>query len=128
MDVAIKFVFNGEGQLVPASKGDLYKLTAFQKTLSNGEQVDVYMSTMAHDDGTLSQLAKVHAFIRELASFTGYGFEDMKKDVKRKAGLIVMNEAREEVLKSFSKCSKDELNRAIKACEEIGQFVGCPVS
>ena len=128
MDIAIKFVYNGESQLVPASKGDLYKLTSFQKTLSKGEQVDVYMSTVTVDDGTLSQLAKLHAFIRELASFTGYSFDSMKKDVKKRAGLIVLNEAREEVLKSFSKCSKDELNRAIKICEEIGQFVGCPVS
>jgi len=75
------------------------------------------------------QLAKVHALIRELAHCTGNEFEDVKLEVKRKAGLTVKSKDSEgkliEYVKSFADCSKEQLSMAIEACILIGEEVGC---
>ena len=75
------------------------------------------------DNGTVPQLAKIHACIRELAKETGYTFEDMKLEIKRQAGLCIKKEMSGEVFlvcKSFSRCSKDELALVIEAIVQIG--------
>ncbi len=59
------------------------------------------------------------AHIRELANYTGDSFEDMKLQVKLRAGLCTNNNC-----KSFSDCSKEELAMAIQASIEIGDLVG----
>jgi hypothetical protein len=79
------------------------------------------------DDGTVPQLAKVHVCIRELAKEIGYSFEDMKLEVKRRAGLCVKKELGGElfmVCKSFGDCSKEELGLAVEAILQIGDTVG----
>lgn len=79
-----------------------------------------------HDDGTLPQLAKIHAMIKELAIFTGETFANMKLLVKDKAGLCLARElAGKEyfIPKSFAECSKEELSLAIQAAIEIGQAI-----
>ena len=82
------------------------------------------------DDGTLPQLAKLHAMIRELALHIGEPFEDMKLLVKDKAGLCLSREVAGKeyfLTKSFGECSREELSLAIQAAIDIGISVSCPV-
>jgi hypothetical protein len=83
------------------------------------------------DDGTLPQLAKLHAMIRELALHIGEPFEDMKLLVKDKAGLCLSREVAGKeyfLAKSFGECSREELSLAIQAAIDIGISVSCPVA
>jgi hypothetical protein len=83
------------------------------------------------DDGTLPQLAKLHAMIRELALHIGESFEDMKLLVKDKAGLCLAREVAGKeyfLAKSFGECSREELSLAIQAAIDIGISVNCPVA
>ena len=64
-----------------------------------------------------------HAMIREIAQEIGYTFEEAKLAVKRAAGLCFVRD-KQEYCKSFGDCDKDELNLAIQACVEIGDFNG----
>lgn len=121
-----QFAMKDDGSLVPMTKSDTVKLDAFKKGIGLGQIVDVFMEA-DEDNGTLPQLAKVHACIRELAKTTGYTFEDMKLEIKRKSGLCVRKELGGEVFmvcKSFGRCSKEELGLAIEAIVETGDTVG----
>ena len=120
-NITVKFGKHA-GQLKLLTSADSAKYFEFQKELSEGEIVEVYITKIENEsDATLGQIAKVHAMIRDLARETGYTFEEMKSNVKEKAGLI--NPASKEY-KSFSKCSKQELSDAIQMCIEIGNLVG----
>lgn len=106
-----------------------YPVTAdkrrFQDFLANtpdGARVELFIS-VADGKGSNAQLAKIHAMCRELANDIGYTFEEVKLQVKRKAGLCFTKNKRE-YCKSFAKCDADELNLAIQACIEIGDFAG----
>ena len=59
--------------------------------------------------------------IREIAQEIGYTFVEAKLNVKRAAGLCFVRD-KQEYCKSFADCDKDELNLAIQACIEIGDF------
>jgi hypothetical protein len=72
-----------------------------------------------NDDASYAQVSKVHKHIRELASYTGDSFEDMKLQVKLRAGLCNNSDC-----KSFADCSKEEVSMAIQASIEIGELVG----
>jgi len=87
--------------------------------LSDGQQVEVFMG-LTSDDGSVAQLAKVHACIRELAKESGYTFDEMKTIIKQHAGLCY-DAGGAEYCKSFADCSKDELVLAIEACIQIGR-------
>lgn len=115
-----------DGQLVPASEREAGKLKMFNMSIREGEMVDVYLSVATPNDKTLGQLAKVHAMVRELAEYTGHSFDEIKEEVKRKAGLYVITGTRSEdkEFKSFADCSKDELSKAIETCIEIGHLLG----
>ena len=103
------------GKLV-YSKESKISLDLFIEKLSEGQEVDVFMS-IADAIGSTAQINKVHKCIRELAKESGYSFDDMKLLVKDKAGLIIGD-----TLKSFADCSKEELTQAIQACIEIGEL------
>jgi len=94
------------------------KLGLFIKGLQEGETVMVTYEVQTADH-SYAQLSKLHKCIRELASFTGDTFEDMKLQVKLRAGLCTDTNC-----KSFSECSKEELSMAIQASLEIGELVG----
>jgi len=104
-----------DGQLV-YSKESNAALNLFIEKLSEGQEVDVFMS-ISDGKGSAAQISKVHKCIRELAKESGYSFDDMKKLVKEHAGLVVDNN-----YKSFAECDKDELSLAIQACVELGEF------
>ena len=118
------------GQLIPSSEREIGKLKQFNIALKEGSTVEVYMSLATENDKTLPQLARIHAMIRELSNFTGHTFDEVKDEVKRKAGLHVVTGTRSEdlELKSFTDCSKEELSKAIDTCVEIGHMLGYHIS
>ena len=52
----------------------------------------------------------------------------MKLEIKRKAGLIHKKDGENPAIKSFGKCSYEELALAIQAAIEIGEQVNYPLS
>lgn len=128
VQVHLKLKIDSEGKLVPASALDAGKLEYFYKSLEENAQIDAYLSYSIEDSKTFAQLAKVHALIRTLATETGNSFNDVKLEVKKRAGLWYMTEDDKYEEKSFSDCSKSELSSAIQVCIEMGAFVGCYLS
>lgn len=111
--------------LVYSKKADETKYNHFIKSLPADTLVEVYMEQQS-DDATLAQLAMVHAMIREIATFTGETFEDMKLIVKKRAGLCLTREIAGDVFiecKSLGQCSKQELSLCIEAIKEIGRLL-----
>jgi len=119
-----QFAKNEKGRLIPLPSSDI-KFKEFVKNLGEGQTVEIFMESNL-DNKTVPQLAKVHVCIRELAKETGYSFEDMKLEIKRRAGLCVRKNLNGDsfmVCKSFSDCSSDELSLAITAIIEVGETV-----
>lgn len=105
---------------------DLEKHDSFLESLEVGQIVDGFYDANK-DDGTLAQLAKVHACIRQIAIDTGDNFDDLKFEVKKMSGLCVAKDINGEkflVCKSFSKCSKEELGLVIETIIQIGDTIG----
>ena len=98
------------------------KYQKFLNDLPEGAQLEIFIG-VSGDKGSNPQLARLHAMIREIAQEIGYTFEEAKRVVKRKAGLC-FTKNKEEYCKSFGQCDKNELNLAIQACIEIGDFSG----
>ena len=93
------------------------KLGLFIKGLQEGETVIITYEVQTADH-SYAQLSKLHKCIRELANYVGESFDDMKLQVKVKAGLCTDTNC-----KSFSECSKEELSMAIQAVIEIGELL-----
>jgi len=89
----------------------------FIKGLQEGETVVITYEVQTADH-SYAQLSKLHKCIRELANYVGESFDDMKLQVKIKAGLCTDTSC-----KSFSDCSKEELSMAIQAVIEIGELL-----
>lgn len=119
LPVTVVFIMKDK-ELVPVEVIDKVRQDTFFKSLKEGDKVEVTYE-MQITDGSYSQLSKVHKCARELAKETGTTFEDMKKEIKKRAGLVLSNKE----LKSFADCSREELSMAIQAAIEIGDVVGC---
>lgn len=120
-NISVKFGKHN-GELKPLTVHDSAQYFEFKKQLAEGEIVELYITKIENEnDATLGQIAKIHAMIRDLARETGYTFDEMKKTVKEKAGLI---DPASKDYKSFAKCSKQEISDAIQTCIEIGNIVG----
>ena len=116
-----KFV-KKEGKLTYKSDKESLAYKNFIDSIKEGEEVDMFIS-VAGKSGSYAQISKIHACIREMAKESGYTFEEMKKLVKKHAGLCfdVNDEGKQlEMCKSFAECSSDELSQAVQACIEIG--------
>jgi hypothetical protein len=101
----------------------------FVSEIPDGTLVEFFFEVQ-QDDGTLPQLAKLHAMIRELALHVGEPFDNMKLLVKDKAGLCLAREVSGKeyfLAKSFGECSREELSLAIQAAIDIGTSVNCPI-
>jgi|688.fasta_scaffold02505_21 hypothetical protein len=117
------------GQIDYLTAADKIKYEAFINNLPEGYKLEVYMEVQS-DDGSLAQLAKIHAMIRELSQHIGETFEDMKLIVKRRAGICIEKEIEGETFlycKSFGKCSKEELSLVIETIVSIGQAIDYPI-
>jgi hypothetical protein len=102
----------------------------FVSDVPEGTIVEFFFEVQ-QDDGTIPQLAKLHAMIRELALHVGEPFGDMKLLVKDKAGLCLTREVSGKeyfLAKSFGECSREELSLAIQAAIDLGISVNCPVT
>jgi hypothetical protein len=101
----------------------------FVSEVPDGTIVEFFFEVQ-QDDGTLPQLAKLHAMIRELALHVGEPFDNMKLLVKDRAGLCLAREVAGKeyfLAKSFGECSREELSLAIQAAIDIGVSVNCPI-
>lgn len=125
-NITVSFV-KRSGKLVPASEEDAGKLKLYTMSLKEDTVIEGYLQMSNNVDKTAGQLAKVHALIRELAAATGHSFDEIKDEVKRKAGLYVITGTRssDKELKSFGDCSKEEISAAIESCIQIGYVIGC---
>ena len=108
-----------DGKLVYINENTKISYQLFLDKLEEGQEVEVFMG-LTSDSGSLAQLAKVHACIRELAKESGYTFEEMKFIVKKHSGLCY-DGGGAEYCKSFKDCSKDELAMAIESAIELGR-------
>jgi hypothetical protein len=113
------------GLLKPLTIGSMKQYEQFVSVLQDGDIVEFFYE-LQHDDGTLPQLAKLHAMIKQLATHIGETAENMKLLIKDRAGLCIAREVSGKeyfLAKSFGECSKEELSLAIQAAIEIGQDV-----
>ena len=75
-----------EGKLHFPIKAYETKYNKFISEQPDGARVELFIG-IQDGKGSNPQLARVHAMIREIASEVGHTFEEMKLQVKRKAGL-----------------------------------------
>ena len=111
-----------EGELHFPIKAIGTKYKKFLSQLPDDSKIEIFIG-VSGDKGTNPQLARLHAMIREIAQEIGYTFVEAKIEVKRAAGLCFVRD-KQEYCKSFGDCDKNELNLAIQACIEIGDFSG----
>lgn len=107
------------GNLVHINESTKISYQLFLDKLQEGQEVEVFMG-LTSDNGSLAQLAKIHACIRELAKESGYTFEEMKFIVKQHSGLCY-DGGGAEYCKSFKDCSKEELAMTIESAIELGR-------
>ena len=107
------------GNLVHINESTKISYQLFLDKLQEGQEVEVFMG-LTSDNGSLAQMAKIHACIRELAKESGYTFDEMKFIVKQHSGLCY-DGGGAEYCKSFKECSKEELAMAIESAIEIGR-------
>jgi len=105
-----------EGILINSKILDKIKMDTLLEQMKEGDEVEVTYE-IKHKDGSYGQLSRLHAGIRALANETGASFEEMKFEVKRKAGLVLGDKAM-----SFSDCSKEQLGKCIQVTIEIGDL------
>lgn len=117
---------NGDNQvLVPATEATKVRYKMFLETMQDGQRAEIFIESNS-DTGTLPQIAKIHACIRELSKEMGYSFEDMKLEVKKMSGLCVEKTIGNDkflVCKSFGDSSIDELGLVIQTIVELGDEV-----
>lgn len=110
------------GKLVHQTNAEFGLFMDFVDGMEEGQIVEAFFE--AHkDDGTNPQLAMIHASIRKLAVEMGYTFEEMKRTIKREAGLCWSGKENTEYCKSFADCSKEELALVIEALNAAGSMV-----
>ena len=117
------------GLLKPVTLAGTKQYERFVSDVPEGSVVEFFYE-LQHDDGTLPQLAKIHAMIKQLSTHIGETVENMKLLIKDRAGLCIAREVsgREYFLaKSFGECSREELSLAIQAIIEIGEEVNFPI-
>lgn len=106
------------GRLQFKNAADLSTFQALVGQMKEGEVIE-QMTNFSHQDGMLSQIAKVHAMIKDIAKETGDTVQNTKKSIKKQAGLVTLNGD----LKSFGDCSFQELSDVIQMLIETGDFL-----
>lgn len=107
------------GRLVFKNKSDQTVFLKLQAGLREGQVIE-QMTSFDKDDGTLGQLATVHAMIADIAKHMGETTSNIKVMVKKECGLFDLNGN----VKSFGVCSKDELNDVKEQLIQMGEFLG----
>jgi hypothetical protein len=125
MAIVVSFV-KKDGTLQMSDKMQKAIYDQFKGQIAEGQKIEAFFD-ITLDDGSLAQLAKVHAMVRDLAIHTGNSFDNMKLLVKDQAGLCVTREIEGKEFfhcKSFGECSRNELALAIEACNELAEKTG----
>lgn len=116
-----------DGKLLHYKEAERKLYENFIKEIPEDSVIEFY-SEIQSNNGSLAQLAKIHAMIKSLANHTGYTFDEMKLYVKEEAGMCYTSPDDSMLIcKSFGDCSKEELNMVIQTLEEIGQKVNFQV-
>jgi hypothetical protein len=110
------------GKLIHRNSAELTLFKEFVKGMEEDQVVETFFEAYK-DDGTNSQLAKIHASIRKLAMEIGYTFDEMKFEIKRQSGLCWDGTDGKVYCKSFAECSKEELGLVIEALNQAGESV-----
>jgi hypothetical protein len=115
-----------DGKLQYSSEALLDLFNRFVDKVEEGKKVEVIFQVY-DTKASATQIAKVHANIREIATDTGHTFDEIKTIVKKQSGLYITKQEKGELVtlfKSFAECSRDELSLAIQASIEIGENLG----
>ena len=110
-----------DGEIHFPNKAQENRYKRFLAKFPDDAKVEIFIGVNT-GKGSIAQLARVHAMCKEIANEIGYTFDEIKLQVKRKAGLCIVKEGTE-YCKSFSNCDKQELNLAIQAALEIGDMM-----
>jgi hypothetical protein len=112
-----------DGKLVHYKEAERKLYENFIKEIPENSVIEFY-SEVQTNNGSLAQLAKIHAMIKDLANYTGYTFDEMKLYVKEEAGMCYTSSDNSKLIcKSFADSSKEELNMVIQTILEIAQKV-----
>ncbi len=112
-----------DGKLVIEADQQLL-MDLFMKHVVDGSKLLITYE-IETDDHSYAQISKVHASIRELATFTGEDFSAMKLALKQELALFKPGSNE---LKSFSDYSKVELSEAIRVIIAWGDVAGINLS
>ena len=111
-----------DGKLHFPIKAQENRYIKFLSQFPNDTRIELFVGAN-NGKGSVAQLAYIHSMCREIANEIGYTFEEIKLQVKRKAGICFIKDGTE-YCKSFSQCDKSELNMVIQTCLEIADFNG----
>lgn len=107
------------GRLVFKKATDLSLFNMLASQLKEGDSVEQCIA-FGLQDGTLQQISKIHAMIRDVAKETGNTFSATKIEIKKQCGLVTMGGE----IKSFGDASFEELSDIIQHLIEVGDFIG----
>lgn len=107
------------GRLVFKNNSDLKTFQELTDKLREGTVIE-QMTIFDRDDGSLAQIAKVKAMIRDLAKEIGDTFLNTEVAVKKECGLIDLKGD----VRSFGDCSKEELSDVIQHLIQRGEWIG----
>jgi hypothetical protein len=109
--------------MVPETPKDKVLYDAFKKALSLGDQVEVNMQLSTGSNVSRAHINKLYKSIRELSMETGNSVEDIKEELKKRTGLIEINQTGDEELVSFKNCSKEQISMMITIVQQWMDFV-----
>lgn len=112
-------IIKKNGRLVFKNNSDLKTFQELTDKLREGTVIE-QMTIFDRDDGSLGQIAKVKAMIRELAKEIGDTFLNTEVAVKKECGLIDLKGD----VRSFGDCSKEELSDVIQHLIQRGEWIG----
>lgn len=124
LNFSARFIKKNGKLHVESKNKKLYE--AFLNGIEEGDVVEFFMQIQS-EDGTLAQLAKLHAIIKDIALHTRQPFSDIKLVVKENSGMCYKgNGTNGETFtcKSFGDCDRNELGLAIEAAEELAILTG----
>lgn len=117
LKVRLKFK---NGKFSGETPADEIRFGMFKESLNENSTLTVYFSVDDINSKTLPQLAKIHAMIKELSDYTGQDYTTIKEIIKMEANLTEIDETGKTILKSFSRCTREDLNTAIHKAEILG--------
>jgi hypothetical protein len=120
--LTIKMYKNAEGNMIFKTESDKKIYDEYIKNLQPDEELEVHFSKIK-DNGTYAQLSKLHVSIREIANHTGHTVDEVKDLVKTRAGFSWNNDT-DDIEKSFSVMSKEELSLCIQETMNMGMELG----